>query len=138
MDFSLCGCLTMQQAAFLNGLGFDLLSSFSDSVRSPQVDVSGGEVAEALMVAVMVVVIDEVPDGCFQGSRQVVVLEQDTVLEGLVPALDLALSLWVSRSAADVVHALACEPVGQLPRDVAAAIIAEQSGPVGDRGSVTA
>ncbi len=45
------------------------------------------------MVAAMVVVVDEVADRLLNCPRQVVVFEQDAVLEGLVPALDLALRL---------------------------------------------
>ena len=53
----------MQQAAVLGGLSFDLLSSFQDGFRCAEVDVDGRQVAQALVVAVMVVVIDEVADG---------------------------------------------------------------------------
>ena len=43
------------------------------------------------MVAAMILVADEVADLRFKVSRQIVVLEQDAVLERLMPALDLAL-----------------------------------------------
>jgi hypothetical protein len=41
----------------------------------------------------MIVVIDEPADAGFKIARQVVVLQQDAVLEGLMPAFDLALCL---------------------------------------------
>ena len=44
------------------------------------------------MVAPVVVVLDEGPDLRLQITRQVVVLQQDAVLQGLVPALDLPLA----------------------------------------------
>ena len=52
------------------------------------------------MVALMVVMIDEGFDLGFEIAGQEVVFQQDAVLEGLVPALDLALGLRVIRRAA--------------------------------------
>ena len=92
----------MQQAARLDGLGFDLLSSFEDGFGHAAVDVDGGEVTQALVVAVVIVVLDEGRHGFLERPGQVVVLEQDAVLEGLVPAFDLALGLWMPGSATDV------------------------------------
>ena len=43
----------MQQAALLNGLGFDLLSSFEDGFSLAEVDIGGGEIAQALVIAVV-------------------------------------------------------------------------------------
>jgi hypothetical protein len=62
------------------------------------------------------------------GAVQVV--EQDAVLERLMPALDLALRLRVVGRAADMIHALAVEPLGQILADVGAAVVTEQSRPV--------
>jgi hypothetical protein len=45
------------------------------------------------MAAAVVVVIDEGADLPFEVSRQEVVFQQDAVLQGLVPAFDLALGL---------------------------------------------
>ena len=45
------------------------------------------------MIAQMVVVADEVGDLLIEVARQIIVLEQDAVLEGLMPAFDLALDL---------------------------------------------
>jgi hypothetical protein len=45
------------------------------------------------MVADVVIVLDEGADLPFEISGQVVVVKQDTVLQGLVPALDLSLGL---------------------------------------------
>ena len=50
------------------------------------------------MVAIVVVMIDEVTDGLFERSGQVIVLQQDAVLQGLVPAFDLALRLGMVRT----------------------------------------
>ena len=117
----------MQQAALLDGFGFDLLSRFQDGFGPAEIDVGGREVAQALVVAVMVVVVDEVADRLFQSAGQVIVLEQDAVLEGLVPAFDLALCLRVPRSTADVIHAFVSKPVCD---DVNARV--EEKGGLGD------
>ena len=55
----------------------------------------------------MIVVLDEGLDLPFEIAGQVVVLEQDAVLERLMPALDLALGLGMVGRAADMLHALA-------------------------------
>ena len=83
----------MQQAAFLDGLSLDLLSSSEDGVRPAEVDICRRQVSEAFVIAVLVVVVDEVADRLLQRPGEVVVLKQDAVLQGLVPALDLSLSL---------------------------------------------
>jgi hypothetical protein len=69
------------------------------------IDVGGREVDEALVVAAIVVVIDEGGDLPFEVSRQEVVFQQDAVLQGLVPAFNLALGLGMVRRAADVIDA---------------------------------
>jgi hypothetical protein len=51
-------------------------------------------------------------DLAFEIARQVIVLEQDTVLERLMPALDLALGHRMIRRAAGMLHVLAVEPFG--------------------------
>ena len=60
-------------------------------------------------------------------------LEQDAVLEGLVPALDLALGLRVAWCAADVRHASPVEPFRQVARDVGGAVVGQQSRPMDNR-----
>src|SRR5215204_5543923 len=92
----------------------------------PEVDVGRGEVAQALVAALVVVVGDEGLDARLQVAGQVVVLQQDAVLERLVPALDLPLRLRMARRAADVFHPFAGEPRGELARDVARSIVRQQ------------
>ena len=55
------------------------------------------------MITVVVVALDEGADAGLKIARQIVVFQQDAVLEGLMPALDLALRLGMVRCAADVV-----------------------------------
>ena len=68
---------------------------------APEVGVGGCDVANALMVTLVVVMIDEGADLVFEIARQVVVLQQDPVLQGLVPTFDLALGLRVIRCRPD-------------------------------------
>ena len=51
------------------------------------------------MVSLRVVVLDEGADLALEIAGQELMLEEDTVLHGLVPALDLALGLRVVRRA---------------------------------------
>ena len=77
---------------------------------STEVDIRGRHVVERLVVTLVVVVGDEVPDRRLQLPWEVIVLELDHVLHRSVIALDLALRLRVVRSAAGVAHA----PLGQI------------------------
>ena len=61
----------------------------------PEVDVGRRQVADALVVAEMFVVGDEVADLLLKITGAIVVFEQDAVLVRLMPALDLALRLGI-------------------------------------------
>ena len=71
----------MGQSARLDCLAFDLLPHAQDFRPTPAVDVSGREVVQALVIASMIVMIDEVGDGAFEIARKEVVLEQDSAFE---------------------------------------------------------
>ena len=58
------------------------------------------------MITLMVIMIDEGFDLGFKIAGQEVVFQQDAVLQGLMPPLDLALGLRVIRCAARMLHAL--------------------------------
>ena len=94
----------MQQAPLVDGFAFDPFSCLQDGLAASEVDVSRCEVADALMVAPVIVVIDEGTDLRFKSTRQEVVFEQDAVLQRLVPSLDLALGLGMARRSAGVLH----------------------------------
>src|SRR5687768_598734 len=96
----------MKQAALSDGFAFDPFSFQHDDVAAPEIDVGGCEIAKALVVAAVVVMIDERRDLPLEITRQEVVFQQDAVLQGLVPSLDLALSLRVARRSARMLHAL--------------------------------
>ena len=89
----------MKQVSRFVGLLFDLFSLSQNGLSASEVDRGRGEVLQALVVAPVVVVVDEGADPLSKIARQVVVFQQDAVLRGLVPALDLALGLRVIPSA---------------------------------------
>jgi len=111
----LCRLSLMVQAAVLDGLFLDLCSPFDDGGVTPEVSVGGCDVTNALMVTLVIVMIDEGADLVFEIAGQIVVLQQDAVLQGLMPTLDLALGLRVMGCATDVAHALVLEPFGRSP-----------------------
>src|SRR5271169_6506318 len=117
----------MLQAAVLECVSFDPFSFPQDCLTATEVDVGRCQIAQALMIASVVVMFDEPADAGFKIARQVVVLEQDAVLERLMPALDLALRLRMGGGAANVSHVLRIQPFSQLGRDVAGTIIAKQA-----------
>jgi hypothetical protein len=100
----------MLQATVCDCLALDPFAFEEDGLRAFEVDVSWGQIVEALVIAGMVVVRHEGGDLAFEIAGQVVVLKQDAVLERLMPAFDLALGLRVIRSAADVLYFLAVQP----------------------------
>jgi hypothetical protein len=83
----------MLQATVCNGSKLDAFAFCEDRLRSAEVDVSRRDVVDALMIADVIVVLDEGGDLRFEIARQVIVLEQNAVLQSLVPAFDLSLSL---------------------------------------------
>ena len=63
--------------------------------------------------------------------------QQDAVLQGLMPAFDLALGLGVVWRTARVLHAFVLQPFSQFARDVAGAIVAQQTRLMNDVDLVT-
>ena len=96
-----------------------------DGLTTTEVDIGRRQVVQALVVAVMVVVADEVADLELQMARQQVVLEQDAVLQCLVPALDLPLGLGMVSRSTNMLHAVVMKPVGQVGGDVGGAIVTD-------------
>ncbi len=71
------------------------------------------------MVAPVIVMRHKGLDLRLQITRQEVVLQQDAVLERLVPAFDLALCHRVIRRPTHMAYTLALQPGRQIRRDVA-------------------
>ena len=89
----LCGLQTMLQAAVGDGLAFDPFAFEEDAFGPSKIDVTGREIVEALVISGVIVPLDEDGDLPFEVAGQVVVLQQNAVLERLMPALDLTLRL---------------------------------------------
>jgi len=96
----------MQQAPLFDGFAFDPFSVQHDGLAAPEVDVSRREVAEALVVTPVIIVLDKGGDLNLEVAGKEVVFEQDAVLQRLVPALDLPLRLRMARRASGVFHPL--------------------------------
>ena len=113
----------MLQAPLFDGLAFDPFSLLDDGAGPAEVGIGGRHVVQALVLALVVVVLDERLDLGLEVAGQAVILQQDAVLHGLVPALDLALGLGMERGTAHVAHALSLNLFGQFACDVARAIV---------------
>ena len=76
--------------------------------------------------------LNEGLDLCFEVTGKIVVLEQDAVLQRLMPALDLALGLRMTWRAAKMLDLPLVEPLGETCCDIAGTIIRQQTGFVSD------
>src|SRR5690348_11529644 len=126
----------MLQASVGNGLSLDPLSFYQDTGTAPEVDVGWGEIIDALVVTAAVVVVDEGGDLGFEIAREEVVFQQDAVLEGLVPALDLALGHWMIGRTAQMFDVASTEPVGQVARDITGTVIGQQPRSIRELGLI--
>src|ERR1700677_1821987 len=104
----------MLQATVRDGLAFDALTFGQDCLGSPKVDISRGEVVDALMIADVIVMLEEGADLPLEVAGKIIFVEQGGVLQRLMPALDLPLGLGMIRSPAHVLHVFALEPRGQI------------------------
>ena len=95
--------LLMEQAAFFYRQFLDFLPPSDDGCGAPIIGIGRRDVADALVVAAVVVIVDEGLVLIFKIAGQVVIFQQDPVLQRLMPALDLALGLRVIRCTADVI-----------------------------------
>ena len=86
-------CLSFDPFHCLKGL------CCSNGCIASEVDVGGRDVVQTLVVTLVVIVIDECFDPRLQIPRQGLVFQQDAILQGLMPAFDLTLGLWVIRCA---------------------------------------
>jgi hypothetical protein len=117
----------VEQASLPDGLLLDALSVEQDGLCSAEEDIGGCHVVQAFVVAAVVVVLDEGVDPRFELAGKVVVLEQDAVLECLMPALDLALGLGMTWRTAEMLDLPLVEPLGETRCNVAGTIIRQQA-----------
>ena len=92
-DLSLGDEFAVLQASMLDGLSLDVGTLGEDGLVAAEVDVGGCQIVHALVVATMIVVLDERADLGFEIAGQVAMFEQDAVFQCLMPAFDLALDL---------------------------------------------
>ena len=118
----LCGDLAVMQAPGLDSLSFDPFSLFQDGLSPSEVDIGRGQIIDALVIAVGVVVIHEGFNAGLKVSGEEVVFQQDAV----VPSFNLALGLGVIRCAPDMAHALVLQPISQITGDVAGTVVRSQ------------
>ena len=128
----------MVQAAVLDGQFFDPISPFDDGGIAAEVGVGGRDVAEALVVAVVVIMVDESADLAFKVSGQIIVFQKNAVFQRLMPTLDLALGLRMIGGSTDMLHTVVFEPFREITGDVRRAIVAKQSRLVNDVGAIAA
>jgi len=107
-----------------------------DGIAAAEVDVGGRQVADGLVVTLVVVMIDEGVNLSLEIAWQVIVLEQDAVLQRLMPALDPALGLGMEGSATNVPDAAIPEPFRQIAGDLRAPVVAQQARPICDLGAL--
>ena len=110
-----------------DGLSLDPFTLLDDGFGPAEVGVGGCHVSQAFVVTAVVVVINERLDLDLKIAGQEVVFQQDTVLHGLMPTLNLALGLRVEGRAAHVAHSLCLDVFCQLARDVAGSIVRQQA-----------
>ena len=65
----------MVQAAVSDGEFFDFFSPFDDGRIPSEVSIGGRDVIQALVVAMVVVMLDEGPDLVFEIAGQVIILQ---------------------------------------------------------------
>jgi hypothetical protein len=115
------------QASRFECLSFDPFTLLQNGFVSSEVDVGRCDVVDALVIALVVVVVDEGFDLGLEIARHEVVFQQNAVLQGLVPALDLALRLGKIWRATGALHAFVLQPFGKIASDIAGSIIAKQA-----------
>ncbi len=81
----------MLQSPVLDSPPFDSFSSSEDGFRTAKVHIRRRQVPQALVVAPVIVIVDKSVDVHFEIARQVVMLQQNAILERLMPTLNLAL-----------------------------------------------
>ncbi len=113
----------MHQAAVLGGSALDALTLQQDGLPPAEINISRGQVVQAFILALVIIVLDECLDIGLKRAWQIVIFQQDAVLHGLVPALYLSLRLWVGRRAANMLNAVLRQPLGKPMRDKAWPVI---------------
>ena len=78
----------MLHAAAFDCLSFDPFPVSKNGFVAAEVDISWSDVGQALVVSLITVVVEEGPDLALEITWKVVVFQQNSVLQVLVPAFD--------------------------------------------------
>ena len=76
----------MLQAPVFGGASFEPLSLQQDGLAASNIDAGGGEVVSALVLAPVIVILDDGLNVGFEHTRQKVVFQQVPILQGLLPS----------------------------------------------------
>ena len=106
---------------------FDPFVLFDDGFCAAEVGVGLGCLIAALGIAPLVVMLDGSADLEIKVAGHEVVFKEDSVIQGLMLGLNLALGLGMRGRAPNMAHPLGLDIVRQLPRDLAGAIVAKQA-----------
>ncbi len=126
----------MQESRF-ECLSFDPFSLFQNGFVAAEVDVRRCDIVQALVVAPVIVMVDEGFDLSFEVAGQEVVFQQYAVLERLVPTLDFAQRLRMIWRTARMLHTFVQQPFGQVTRDITGAVVAKKTRLVNDVDLIT-
>ena len=116
----------MLQAPVLNSLAFDPSTLQLDGLTASEIDIGRREIAQDIVIAVLVVMLNEGLDMVFQIPGQIVALQKNAVLQRLMPAFNLALCHGVVGRAADMLEVAVAEPGCQITGDVAGTIVRQE------------
>lgn len=73
---------------------------------SSEVDIRWREIVQALMVALVIIMLDEERELLFELPREIIAVQEDPVLERLMPPLDFPLCLGMVGGPADMLYFL--------------------------------
>ena len=124
-----------------DGLSLDLFTPADDGFGAPEVGIGGRHVVQALVVALVIVVLDERRDPGVEVAGPEVLFRFSSrmrLLRVWCQRSILALRMGMERSAADIAHVLRLDVIGQFRRNVARPIVAEQPGSVVHMGLAAA
>lgn len=122
----------------VDGSSFDALAFEQDGLPSAKIDIGRREIVDALVIAAVIVMLDEGLDVGLEIAGQIIILKQDLVFQRLMPALDFALRLGMAGRAADVINVSFSQPLGEVFGDIAGAVVGQQPRPVPDADLIAA
>lgn len=103
--------MAVMQATLFECLSFDPFPLFENDLMATEVDIGWCDAVQSLMIRLVIVVVDDGFDLCNEIDWQEVVFQQHVVLQGLMPALGLAVGLGMIRRTARVLHSFVPQPL---------------------------